>query len=323
LQFSARCRKAPTTSAPVISIKLVSRAFAPVFSNDADHTLRIGMEGKTVNIGLLVYDNFPEKGGPVRDIYALPGPYNLTEAIPTPPSAQIKKVNSAAPLIAEIMSTRPLTLDFLNELTRQRRVEIGLGGMTSVLDEGQMSVLRSFAGSVNLPDQNAPIIDPEPEGSFADLPSLDLNTASLETTLAWIKKAVDISGQIDSPQGIASRFQITEVNGCVVTKSLGGRRAFRPYDFVGYSPNLEAITDLTDLNPDLLRLKEAATYIEIMFVTTSRPKAIVVRNREGGTGSIIHESRSTVASIILRKDGSAAPIRDALIHAIRLCQSKE
>jgi hypothetical protein len=320
MQFVARCS---SSRAPTINMKFFSRSFIPLYARDADHALSIVADRRSSDLALLTYQTLTEKEGPVRDVYALPGPHNLTQVIPTPPSAQIKKANSVAPLIVEAMSTLSLTLDFVNKIANAKRLEIDIGNTSAVLDQDQMAVLREFAASVNLPDQNAPIADAETTDQFSDLPHLDLTTASLKETTDWLKRAVAISGQIIEPLGTRMKFEIIETDGCTLTARLGGRTKFRPFQFVSYSPDLETIANLRDLNPDLIRLEERSTFVHIMIIAMNKPKAIVIRNREGGTGRIYDEHGSTVTSFLLRKDESVGPIRDALIHAIRLCQSKE
>jgi hypothetical protein len=323
MQFIAQCPKAPDNTAPRITMSLFSRALRPLYAKDIDRSLTVVADEQSASLGLLTYESLPEVENSVRDIYARSGPYNLTERIPTPNTTQIKKINSEQFLTAEIMSTRLLPLDFINRIASVRRLEIKLGGATTILDQKQLSVLREFAASVNLPDQNAVVADAEPTAKFSDLPPLDLSTASLDATMDWLTKAVKISGQIISPQDVPSRFEITETAGCSLTARLGGRKTFRPYEIVSYSPALEITADLAHLNPDLVRIDETKRYAQVFLVRMNDEPALVVRSRQGGTEKISIENKSSVASLILRKDGSAGPIRDALVHAIRVCRSPQ
>ncbi|HEY5075019.1 MAG TPA: hypothetical protein VII34_10015 [Pyrinomonadaceae bacterium] len=317
VQFVGRCPKQPTGGTPKITIEVFARSLAPVYQKDNDHRITIIADDKITDLGLMSYESLEEIPDQVRDIYPLPGTRNLVKRIPTPASAQIKVSNPGKFLVAETMSTGVLRLDLIDSITQAKTLRFKLGPTTIDFKPNQMAVLLGFARSVSLPDPNAPLADGlPPEEKSVDLPPLDLNNASLETTMDWLRKQLAVNGRVT---GV--KFEMVENSGCMFTIRLDADRTDPPAnEITSYSPTLDFTANLAYLNPELIRIDDSRINSRVWVATTNQSHKIETYSRLGGTGKHFDERMSSVAAFDLRKNGSASLVRDAILHAIKLCQ---
>lgn len=326
IQFHGRCVTKPANDVQTrTQIDLFSRSFTPLYQKDDDHQLKLIFDGAVIDFGLMIYSHAQEIEDPVRDIYPRPGTYNLVERIPTPETAQIKTKNPGKFLMVEKMTTaKLLSLDQINRVVRAQRVSFTLGTATLALNDEQREILLEFARAINLPDPNAPTVDSERAADdSAVLPNLDLANASLDATLDWLQKRMSISGRIVAPNGVRARWEMVTHSGCTITVSLNVDKTVPAYEIMSYAPSLNFTANLAFLNPELVRIDDSLTNSRVWIKTVAGDYAIKAYNVLGGTGKHFDERSTMVASFDLRKDGSATMAREALVHAIKLCQSQQ
>lgn len=322
IQFHGRCAKSSTTTPPKTTIDVFSRSLSPLYEKDDDHRLKMMFDGVAIDFGLLKYNAAQEIEAQTRDIYSLPGEYRLVERIPTPATAQVKTSHPGKFLVAEQMSTSKfLTVELLNRVAAARQISFTLGSTGLRLNEEQRALLVDFARAVNLPDQNAPEVDPKSATAAAVLPALDLDNASLEATLDWLKKRMAISGRIITPQGAFARYDLLASSGCEITVGLDTDQVVPPYEIPTYSASLIFAANLAMLDPERVRIDDSQNNSIIWLATANGKHGIEGYLKQGGTGKKYDSRMTGAACIYLRKDGSAPMVRDALVHAMKLCQA--
>jgi hypothetical protein len=300
----------PATGTGSLSLQFYSYAPTLLYQSDDAHRLAVKADDKVLDFGLLNYSTFAAGANAYL-----------------PADALVRTTNRGKNLSGEMMSLQGLPLGSLDELAKARDVVMKIGATVFPLTRTHLSILREFiatstpvAGPVKTvaPEAtiNAPIVP-------AHVPS-DANKAPLEQTLKWIKNELSRNSNTKYAAGTPTRIEPADFSGCrikyrivPVIESISGTNL--KHAIMEYQLNL------SELNPESVRASYFKEYSSVFVSTKNNEVKIKVISREdekGFAGRALDEKVYAMTRINLSNADSAAQMKAALSHAIRLCQSQ-
>jgi hypothetical protein len=169
---------------------------------------------------------------------------------------------------------------------------------------------------------------------FADAPS-DANHATLDATMKWLKHRLsEDSLSVVRPGRLALHFEPVEFSGCRIkyrytvaygqlpddAGRLPGAAPPTPNDYA--APPTEHRLDLADLDPDSLLFTSSKDEARVLIATRDRaPKITVVTFLDQPSRDLTTKWSFVVFK--LKKNDAAPYVRDALAHAVKLCQAQQ
>ena len=299
----------PATGTGSLSLQFYSYAPTLLYQGDDAHRLAVKVDDKILDFGLLNYSASPAGA-----------------SASLPAAALVRTNNKGKNLSAEMMSLQDLPLGSLDELAKARDVVMKIGATVFPLTRTQLSIVREFSASLT-PVAGPVTVGPEVKINApavpADVPS-DSNKAPLAETLKWIKNELSRNSNTKYAAGTPSRIEPDDFSGCrikyriiPVIESISGtnlKHAIMEYQL-----------SLSELNPESVRASYFKEYSSIFVSTKNNEAKIKVISREddkGFAGRALDEKVYAMTRINLSNADSAAQIKAALSHAIRLCQSQ-
>jgi hypothetical protein len=203
-----------------------------------------------------------------------------------------------------------------------------------------LSLLLVLALQTTAQTPNA-VMSKTADRKFADAPS-DANRTPLDATLTWIKHRLSEDSASQPRPGYAAlrfepvifsgcriKYRYTAVNGDIPGDLLRDREPSpvptppvqsSPAQYV--APPTEYTVNLTDLKPEPIIFHKTKSGSEITFATLDLGRKIseVTFNDQLYRGEV--ETRSAYVSFRLKKTDAAPYVRNALVHAIKLCQAQ-
>lgn len=153
----------------------------------------------------------------------------------------------------------------------------------------------------------------------------DANNANLKDTLDWLKKQITkYAAPTRSPAGDLMTLDLAKFNSCHVEWHLDAHSGSldapgRPRTFPLYS--MYYSTELKDMDPESVEVTESGD--SLRFFTRNRKERITLNFQDDKTGRpnpfMIRQSAS--ASFELKKNTLGTELKEALSHAIKLCQA--
>lgn len=173
---------------------------------------------------------------------------------------------------------------------------------------------------------------------FADAPS-DANHATLDATLKWLKQRLSEDSLSQMRPGLMPlRFDPVDFSGCRIKyrytvaygqlpdtplRDLESPPAPTPPNPNEYAaPPSEHRFDLADLNPDSVIFRSLKDSAVVSFTTRSRERKISVVTFNQQPYGRDFTAQVEYGDFKLKKGEAAPHVRDALVHAIKLCQAQ-
>ncbi len=298
----------PASGMGALSLQFDSYAPTLLYQSDDAHRLAVKADDKILDFGLLNYA--ASAAGANASL---------------PADALVRTTNKGKNLFAEMMSLQGLPLGSLDELAKARDVVMKIGSTVFRLTGTQLSIVREFiASSTPFP---GPVKTVGPEATIsspsvpAQVPS-DANKAPLEQTLKWIMSELSRNSNTKYAAGTPSRIEPADFSGCrikyriiPVIESISGTNL--KHAIMEYQLNL------SELNAESVRAAYFKEYSSIFVSTKNNQAKIKVISREddkGFAGRELDEKVYPMTRINLSNADSAAQLKAALSHAIRLCQ---
>jgi len=224
-----------------------------------------------------------------------------------------------------MMSLQDLPLSSLDEIAKARDVVMKIGATVFPLTGTQLSIVREFiasstpvAGPVKTVGAEAKINAPAVP---ADVPS-DANKAPLDQTLKWIKNELARNSNTKYAGGTPTRIEPADFSGCRIKY-----RIIPVIESISETNLKHAIMEyqlnLAELNAESVRAAYFKEYSSVFVSTRNNEAKIKVISREndkGFAGRELDEKVYPMTRINLSNADSAAQLKAALSHAIRLCQ---
>jgi hypothetical protein len=299
----------PGTGSGTLSLRFYSYAPTRLYYSDDAHRLAVKADDKVLDFGSLNYTASAEGA-----------------SASLPADALVRKTDKGKKLFVEMMSLDGLPLSGLEELARARDVIMKIGSTVFPLTGTQLSILREFSAS--LTSVAGPVKTVVPEANLnaplvpSDVPS-DANSASLDQTLKWIKNELSRNSNTKYAAGTPSRIEPADFSSCrikyriiPVIESISGTNL--KHAIMEYQLNL------SELNAESIRAAYFKEYSSVFVSTKNNESKIKVISREddkGFAGRVLDEKAYSMTRINLSNADSAAQLKAALSHAIRLCQS--
>ena len=326
LKFDARFsgKQMPKTGPTVFEIQVISQALQHRYA-DLPELVAIA-DGVEIKIGKMAQHPIQAIMGMLR------GGKKESESMvndtlsPVPPSAAVLAQHKASDLVGEWIVTK-ISLDQLKTLAKASKIDWKLGTTTFSFIEIQMTRLRQFVDATSK-DSVVVAADTVSEEQNArplrtDTPS-EANNTSLKETLAWLKQQLTMNAGETFDLGEARTLSLSKFNGCYVEWHLSPKAT--RVETPGITRRLPAMTltyiaELKDLDPQSVRVSRSGDNLQ--FFTRNHSKSIKLTFTDDSTGQVNGFMTQTVdsASFILKRNDTGGEMREALSHAIKLCQS--
>jgi len=156
-----------------------------------------------------------------------------------------------------------------------------------------------------------------------DAPS-ESNAAPLNQTIEWLKNELTLRSSIKTDTGAPLKIEAVGLSDCEIKYSIASPSPTSSYDPLFFAPILEFEIKLADLNPEAIRTNDSVPkHTLINIATVDNEKSIKAMYVEYGSGRVLATTWRSSAQLDLRRTKSAFRIRDAMIHAIKLCQAQQ
>ena len=161
-------------------------------------------------------------------------------------------------------------------------------------------------------------------GEVSDDAPSESNAAPLNQTIEWLKNEITLRSSIKTDTGAPLKIEATGLSDCEIKYSISSPSPASSYDPQFYAPILEFEIKLADLNPEAIRINESVPkHTLIDLATVDNEKSIKALYVEYGSGRVLATTWRSSAQLDLRRTKSAFRIRDAMIHAIKLCHAQQ
>jgi len=312
------------TELPIrINIRFSSYSQKARYQPDDSHSLRVKADDQILDFGLLGYSKFEEESKD-GDKKANPG---LRSALPS--SALVGATGKSTGLTLESMSLMHVSLSDLTRLARAGNVIMKIGETVFRLTDTQMAILREFAGTVTPANAesliaakaNEPVKASEPSVP-ADVPS-DVNQASLDQTLKWIKSEIEREGSTYNPV-VPFKLDPLDFSSCRIRyRVVPLRRETTTSSTLVYAI-MEYRMDLGGMNSEKVPTADLRDHATLVLFARDQSKIKVIKhaNESSTMGRTLDESETGFVVINLKSIDAANRLKVALVHAINLCHAQ-
>lgn len=302
-----------------IFMELISRTLKPIY-RESDPAFSVLADSTTIDFGpLSTYNRHQQVARNIPDIYD--SLRDEVARIPIPITAAVIAANAGALLTAEVLHSQDISPDQIANLARAGRLALKLDASIINLTDDQVTFFRNFEQSL-LKSDEALGIAPGESSAEPELPDapLDTSSASLQRTLNWLKGQLARNGRITRP-GSLTTTQFEEISGCSVTVSVNRPSEDAREDYAILYPSVQYRIDLADLNPESASLSGSKGFATIRVATHDSKYSIPVVVKQQVTGKA-NERKATDYIEITMSSLSAHQIREAMVHAIKLCHAR-
>jgi hypothetical protein len=309
----------PTQMPDKITLLFNSYTTAPLYQQDEAHRLVVKADAEVLDLGLMSYSALRENG---KDNYMADQKSRLGISSPIPPDALVRTANKDKALTLESMSVSDVPLSQLTKLAQSSQVLMKIGDTVFALTATQMSILREFAASIT---PAGGVIPTELKTSSPKIPSdvpSDTNNASLDTTLKWLKKELPRNAAKEGI-GVKGKIEVMDFNSCQLTYRFVPLFKTSPVSSSLVYTIIEYQFNLADINPETVRASDLKGFSMLSFDTRNQEPKIKITSRandNGMAGRTLDEKSRAGAVLNLRDADSAAQIKEAFVHAIKLCR---
>lgn len=320
----AYAKQGKPTELPIrINIRFSSYSQKALYQPDHSHWLRVKADDQVLDFGVLGYSKFDEQSKDA-DKKTNSG---VRGALPS--SALICATSKSTELTLESMSVLNVTLTDLTRLARAGSVILKIGETVFPLTATHITILREFAETITPANAESliaakarePVKVTEPPVP-SDVPS-DVNQASLDQTLKWIKTEIEREGSTFNPV-VPFKLDPLDFNSCRIRyRVVPLRRETTTSSKLVYAI-MEYRMDLGELNSEKVTTSDLRDHATLVLFVRDQSKIRVIKhaNESGTMGRTLDESETGFVLINLKSIDAAARLKVALVHAINLCHAQ-
>lgn len=305
----------PKTGPTALQVEIISHApkhkyvTPPELVAIADGVeLRIGRMEEHPNLELLGMFKGGREGGQSM----------VNTVSPVPATAAVLAQHKVGDLAGEWIVT-DVSWEVLTALAKANKIDWRLGETGFSFMEVQVTRLKQFVAAVT-PESGVVVVAKRPSEELVsdklthtDTPS-DANNSTLKETLDWLKKQIAKNAAGVSVTGGSEMLTLTKFDSCKIEFQITPQNVAQLT--LLYSVNLK------DLEPGAVELTKSGDRLWLRFSTRERKQVINLDYRDSRTGDRKFSTSRPLdsASFSLRKNDLGPEMKEALSHAIKLCQ---
>lgn len=356
IQFSGGFASKEGVSDPPfqLSISLSSFAMERLYLQHSHSKLVAYADGQKILTGLAIYDLWYSQQTMVSNKEVSQPPASGLRANDLPPGTNLAKTHDPKDIVRELLVVESVPLESLRRLSQGKNVVMQFGSTRFVLNDIHMNRLRAFVARISPPDSK-----PEPVESAVstDAPSEASNT-SLKDTMEWLKaklsKLAKVQGdrtEFDARAFSHCQFKYTAEGASYGSSMLSGsptnssvRNIPTPSNNPGSvgipnarvmdpTPSTSGLSrstvtgqkrifsvDFADLDPEAIKI--LATPFELTLKFATNDTELKIKEESQVDGHWVDKYLYQARTLDLKTDRkTAAELREAFAHAIKLCQA--
>ena len=361
IQFSgAYAFKAGQSNPPFqLSISLSSFAMERLYLQHSHSKLMAYADGQKILTGLAIYDLWYGQQTMNSNKAVSQPPASGIRANDLPPGTNLAKTHDLKDIVRELLVVESVPLESLRRLAQAKNVVMQLGSTRFVLNDIPMDRLRAFVDRITPPGYKPETVESALAGT--DTPSEASNTP-LKETMEWLKarlsKVAQLQGdraEFDARALAKCQFKYTTGGSSSGSSMLTGsptnssvRTIPSPSNNPGSvgipnsrvmdpTPNTSRLSRSTvttqkrvfsvgfaDLDPEAIKILATPFEMMLKFVTNDTELKIVEESQVDSPPNYwVDKYLYHARTLELRTDQkTAAELRAAFVHAIKLCQSQ-
>jgi hypothetical protein len=309
-------KQMPKTGPTALQVEVISHApkhkyvAPPELVAIADGVeLRIGKMEEHPNLELLGMFKDGKKGGQSM----------VNTVSPVPATAAVLAQHKIEDLAAEWLRTN-VSWEDLTTLAKASKIDWRLEETEFSFIDIQITRLKQFVAAVT-PESGVVVVAKRPSEervsdklTHTDTPS-DANNSTLKETLDWLKKQIATYAAGVSVTGESEMLTLTKFDSCKIEFQITPQNVARLT--LLYSVNLK------DLEPGAVELTRSGDRLWLKFSTRDREQVINLDYRDSRTGDRKYSTPRPLDSALfsLKKNDLGPELKEALSHAIKLCQA--
>jgi hypothetical protein len=249
---------------------------------------------------------------------------------PVPATAAVLGQHKIDDLAAEWIVTS-VSWEQLTTMAKASKIDWRLGDTAFSFIEVQVTRLKQFVAAVT-PESGVVVVNKPGEERVdkparTDTPS-DANNSTLKDTLDWLKKQIGKYAADSSVTSAPESLTLTKFSSCniewrlappVTLEAPGSRSNSQSY----LPPTMYYAVNLKDLEPGSVEMTKSENRFWLGFAARDREQLIKLTYKDTRTGADQYKDPRLLdhASIALKKNDLSGELREALSHAIKLCQA--
>ena len=339
-----------------ISISLSSFAVEPLYLQHSHSKLVAYADGQKILTGLAIYDLWYSQQTMNSNKEVSQPPVSGIRANELPPGTNLAKTHDLKDIVRELLVIESVPLESLRRLSKGKNVVMQFGSARFVLNDIHMNRLRAFVDRIAPPGSR-----PEPvESSLAgtDTPSEASNT-SIKDTMEWLKAKLSSVGKIqfygraefDARAFAKCQFKYTTEGASFGSSMLTAsptNSSVRSIPTPSNNPGSVGIpnsrvmdptpstrelsrrtetaqkrifsVDFADLDPEAINVVATPSTFTLKFATNDTE--LKIKEESQADGHWVDKYLYQARTLELKTDRkTAAELREAFAHAIKLCQA--
>lgn len=248
---------------------------------------------------------------------------------PVPATAAVLAQHKTDDLVGEWIVTK-ISGAQLMTLANATKIDWRLGQTEFSFNEIQMTRLKQFVAAIT-PEggqlaKDNPVEKKVERPLRTDTPS-DANNSSLKDTLDWLRKQLSKYAANKSVTGEPQVMTLTKFSNCDIEWRLAPPIALdapgsRPISQTNLPLTLDYVLNLKDLESESVEVSESGD--SLGFVTRNHDQVIKLIYKNTRTGNDVYTTPRLLNSAFfeLKRNDLGGEMREALRHAIKLCQAQ-